>query len=77
MWGADRLTRYYSEAEIIKLSLILYPEDVRSELRQDAQVLMMNVHKRNPLQKIMFGEMMAFETLYKLGRFMNEECPLE
>ena len=71
------MTRYYSEAEIIKLSLILYPEETQRVLRQDAQVLMMNVHKRNPLQKIMFGEMMAFETLYKLGRFMNEEFPLE
>ena len=69
--------RYYSDAEIIKLSLILYPEDMCNELRQDAQVLMMNVHKRNPVQKIMFGEMMAFETLYKLGRFMNREYPLD
>ena len=67
--------RHYSDAEIIKLSLILYPEDVRSELRQDAQVLMMNVHKRNPVQKIMFGELMAFETLYKPGRWLNEEYP--
>ncbi len=71
------MTRYYSEAEIIKLSLILYPDDMCLELRQDAQLLMMNVHKRNPVQKIMFGEMMAFETLYKLGRFMNQEYPLD
>ena len=71
------MTRYYSEAEIIKLSLILYPEDVQRELRQDAQVLIINVHKRNPRQKIMFGEAMAYETLYKLGRWLNEEHPLD
>lgn len=64
-----------TDSEIIKLSLILYPEEVRRELREDAQVLLMNVHKRNPIQKIMFGEMMAFETLYRLGRFLNEEYP--
>ena len=77
MGGAEKLTRYYSDAEIIKLSLILYPEDMCFELRQDAQVLMMNIHKRNPVQKIMFGEMMAFELLYKLGRLMNREFPLD
>ena len=71
------MTRYYSEAEIIKLSLILYPDEMCLELRQDAQVLMMNVHKRNPLQKIMFGELMSFELLYKLGRLMNERFPLD
>ena len=71
------MTRHYSEAEIIKLSLILYPEKMRLKLREGAQVLMMNVHERNPRQKIMFGEAMAYETLYRLGRFMNEEYPLD
>ncbi len=71
------MTRYYSESDIIKMSLILYPEETRHELRHDAQVLIMNVHRRNPLRKVMFGEKMAFETLYKLGRFMNEKYPLE
>ena len=69
------MTKYYSDADIIKLSLILYPEVTRNELRQDAQVLLMNVHKRNPIQKIMFGEAMAYETLYKLGRWLSKEYP--
>ncbi len=71
------MTKIYSELDIIKLSLILYPEEMQHELRQDAQVLMMNVRRRNPLRKVMMGEKMSFELLYKLGRFMNREYPLE
>ncbi len=71
------MTKIYSELDIIKMSLILYPEEMQHELRQDAQVLMMNVRRRNPLRKVMFGEKMSFETLYKLGRWMNEVYPDE
>ena len=75
------MTRYYSDAEIIKMSLILYPEEMQRVLRQDAQVLMAAVHdwnsEKRPRFRPMFGESMAYELLYGLGRFLNREYPLE
>ena len=75
------MTKYYSDADIIKLSLILYPEQMCNELRRDARVLMGAVHEwnheKNPAFSPMFGEAMAYETLYKLGRWLNEEYPEE
>jgi hypothetical protein len=68
-----------TDAEIIKLSLnLLSPED-REMVRRDATVLLGAIHEWNwkqvPGRKIMFGEAMAYETLYKLGRWLNEEYP--
>ena len=68
-----------TDAEIIKLSLkLLSPED-REEVRADATVLLGAIHEWNwrqkPGRKVMFGKMMAYELLYSLGRFMNEEYP--
>ena len=40
--------RYYSDSEIIKMSLVLYPEEMQYELREDATVLMAAVHACNP-----------------------------
>jgi len=74
---AYRPPRYYSDSEIIKLSLLLYPEEMQYELREDATVLMAAIHARNPYHKVMFGEMMAYELLYSLGQFLNEEFPLD
>jgi len=73
---AYRPPRYYSDSEIIKLSLLLYPEETQVELKNDATVLMAAVHARNPRTKVMMGEMMSFELLYKLGRFLNENYPV-
>ena len=77
------MSKQLSESEIIKLSLLLYPEEMQKELKEDATVLMAAVHMRNPYQnensrhRIMFGNLMSFELLYKLGRFLNEKYPLD
>ena len=79
MRGADGLTRYCSDAEIIKLSLVLYPEKVQQDIREDAQNLLLSMHERtleqHPYKRPMFGEMSAYELLYALGRWANEEYP--
>ena len=75
------MSKQLSESEIIKLSLLLYPEDMQKELKEDATVLMASVRERYAYRangryhKVMFGKIMALETLYKLGRFLNEEYP--
>ena len=69
------MNKNISDGEIIELSLVLYPEEMQHELEEDAMTLMDTIHARNPRQKIMYGKMMAFETLYKLGRFLNEQYP--
>ena len=75
------MSKKYSDGEIIRQSLILLSPEDREEIRQDAQKLLLAMHDRNRNKprygKIMFGEMMSFELLYSLGRFMNEEYPLE
>ena len=70
-----------TDADIIKLSLnLLSPED-RDEIRSDATVLLATMHEWNyrqgPKPKVMFGEKMAYELLYSLGRFLNAEYPEE
>ena len=70
-----------TDADIIELSLnLLSPED-REELKSDATVLLATMHEWNynqgPRRKVMFGEKMAYELLYSLGRFLNEEYPLD
>ena len=75
------LSKELSESDIIKLSLVLYPEDMQNEIKEDVTVLMGAVHLRNPYRnensrhKVMFGELMAYETLWKLGRWLNKEYP--
>ena len=64
-----------SDGEIIKLSVNLLDEEERAKIRQGAARLMKTVHSRNPRQKIMFGDMMAYELLYRVGRWLNEEDP--
>ena len=75
------MSKQLTDAEVIKLSLkLLSPED-RDEIRSDATVLLATMHEWNyrqgPKPKVMFGEKMAYELLYSLGRFMNEEFPEE
>jgi len=57
---------------------LLSPED-REEIRADATVLLATMHewnyKQEPRRKVMFGEKMAYELLYSLGRFLNKEYP--
>ena len=71
-----------TDAEILGLALkhLLSPED-RDEILQDATVLLGSIHEWNwkqaPGRKIMFGKAMALETLYALGKFLNEEFPEE
>lgn len=70
-----------TDSEIIKLSLNLLSEEDRAEIRADATVLLGAMHewnwKQKPGRKVMFGELMAYELLYSLGRFLNEEYPDE
>jgi hypothetical protein len=70
-----------TDSDIIKLSLKLLSSEDQETIRQDATVLLGSIHEWNwkqmPGRKIMFGEAMAYETLYKLGRFLNEEYPLD
>lgn len=75
------MTKQLTDAEIIKLSLkLLSPED-RQEIQQDATALVLSVHEWNYRRergfRPMFGEAMSYELLYKLGRFINEEYPIE
>ena len=67
------MNKNLSDGEIIKLSLRLYPEEMQYELREDATKLILAVHGRNPHYKVMFGDMMAYELLWKLGKFLNEQ----
>ena len=69
------MNRKLSDGEIIKLSVNLLDEEERHKIRQGAAKLMKTVHSRNPRQKIMFGDMMAYELLYRVGRWLNEEDP--
>ena len=73
------MSKQLSESEIIKLSLVLYPERVQREIREDATVLMASVHDWNsgkrPGFAPMFGEAMSYELLYRLGRWLNKEYP--
>ena len=67
------MNRKLSDGEIIKLSVKLLDEEERHKIRQGAANLMKTVHSRNPRQKIMFGDMMAYELLWKVGRWLNKE----
>ena len=69
------MSKKLSNGEIIKLSVNLLEEEERHNIRQGAAKLMKTVHSRNPRQKIMFGDMMAYELLYRVGRWLNEEDP--
>ncbi len=71
------MSKIYTESEIIKLSLKLLSEEDRLEVMEDATVLMGAVHEWNYDKRFrpMFGEAMAYELLFKLGRFMNEKYP--
>ena len=69
------MNKNISDGEIIKLSVNLLDEEERHKIRQGAAKLVKTVHSRNPRQKIMFGDMMAYELLWKVGRWLNEEDP--
>ena len=69
------MNKNISDGEIIKLSVKLLDAEERHKIRQGAAKLMKTVHSRNPRQKIMFGDMMAYELLWKVGRWLNEEDP--
>ena len=69
------MNKNISDGEIIKLSVNLLDEEERIKIRQGAAKLMKTIHSRNPRQKIMFGDMMAYELLYRVGRWLNEEDP--
>ena len=71
------MNKNISDGEIIKLSVNLLDEEERIKIRQGAAKLMKTVHSRNPRQKIMFGDMMAYELLWKVGRWLNEEDALD
>jgi len=75
------MSKKHSDGEIIRQSLILLSPEDRLEVRQTAQKLLLAMHDRNrnkpPYAKAMLGEMMSFELLFALGKFMNEEYPLE
>ena len=62
-----------TDGQVIVQSLVLLTEEERISLEKNAQRLMLTVRTRYPFA--MFGRMMAYETLWKLGRFMNEEYP--
>ena len=68
-----------TDSDIIKLSLRLLSEEDREEIVHDATVLLGAIHEYNrrqkPGRKIMFGEAMAYELLWAVGRLMNEEYP--
>ena len=69
------MSKKISDGEIIRLSVNLLDEEERHKIRQGANKLMKTVRGRNPRQKIMFGDMMAYELLYRVGRWLNEEDP--
>jgi hypothetical protein len=75
------MSKQATDSEIIKLSLNLLSSEDQESIRRDATVLLGAIHEWNwkqmPGRKIMFGEAMAYETLYKLGRWLNEEYPLD
>jgi len=64
-----------TDGQLIVESLELLTDKERVALEKNVQRLMLTVRMRYPFA--MFGKMMAYETLYKLGRFMNEEFPEE
>jgi hypothetical protein len=68
-----------TDSEIIKLSLNLLSEEDRLSIIGDATVLIGAVHEYNYNRKFkpMFGEHMAYELLWALGRWLNEEYPLD
>ena len=69
------MSKQLSESEIIKLSLLLYPEDKRRKLINLAQQLRLSIRMRDPRRKPGLGKMGSYELLYRLGRFLNEEYP--
>ena len=71
------MNKNISDGEIIKLSVKLLDEEERHKIRQGATMLMKTVHSRNPRQKSMFGDMMAYELLWKVGRWLNKEDSLD
>lgn len=66
-----------TKAQVLEASLNLLSDSDRRSIREDAQTLMLTVRSRGQGQRIMFGEAMAYELLYALGSFMNEEFPEE
>ena len=71
------MNKNISDGDIIKLSVNLLDEEERHKIRRGAAKLMKTVHSRNPRQKIMFGDMMAYELLYRVGRWLNKEDALD
>jgi len=71
------MSKKYSDGEIIKLSVKLLDEEEHVEIRKSAAALTETMRNRNPYYKIMFGDMMAYELLYRVGRWLNKEDPLD
>ena len=64
-----------SDGEIIKLSVKLLDEEERIKIQKSAAALTNTMRNRRPHYKIMFGDMMAYELLYRVGRWLNKEDP--
>ena len=71
------MNRKLSDGEIIKLSVKLLDEDERIKIQKSAAALTKTMRSRIPHYKIMFGDMMAYELLWKVGRWLNEEDALD
>ena len=69
------MNRKLSDGEIIKLSVNLLDEEERIKIQKNAATLTKTMRSRIPHYKIMFGDMMAYELLYRVGRWLNEEDP--
>ena len=69
------MSKKISDGEIIRLSVNLLDEEERVELQKSATALTKTMRNRIPHYKIMFGDMMAYELLYRVGRWLNEEDP--
>ena len=65
------MNRKLSDGEIIKLSVNLLDEKERIKIQKSAAALTKTMRNRRPHYKIMFGDMMAYELLWKVGRFLN------
>ena len=71
------MNRKLSDGEIIKLSVNLLDEDERIKIQKSAAALTKTMRSRIPHYKIMFGDMMAHELLYRVGRWLNKEDRLD
>ena len=71
------MNRKLSDGEIIKLSVNLLDEEELLKIQKSAAALTKTMRNRRPHYKIMFGDMMAYELLYRVGRWLNEEDALD